>query len=133
MRSQSNQKEQAEDSFYPKGIEVMLRETIRKSHPENVDNPMIAHQDYEVRQSGRVLELQNKDLWIRPTDLCWHFPIFVTFRKVPVKHYRGRSIAILEARDEAKKHKTRKKHKAGSNTQGYDLAVTILLAMKSST
>ena len=34
---------------------------------------MIALQDYEVRQSGRVLELQNKDLWIRPTDLSWNF------------------------------------------------------------
>ena len=47
------------DSSYPKGIEVMLRETARKSSPENVDNPMTAPRDCEVRQSGRVLELQN--------------------------------------------------------------------------
>ena len=77
--------EQAEDSSYPKGIEVMLRETARKSYPENVDNPMIAPRDYEVRQSGRVLELKNKDLWIRPTDLSWHFPILVTIRELPFK------------------------------------------------
>ena len=65
----SNQKEQAEDSSYSKSIDVILRETARKNYPENVDSPMIAPRDHEVRQSGRVLELQNKDLWIRPTDL----------------------------------------------------------------
>ena len=68
-RTQSNPKEQAEDSSYLKSIEVMLGETALKRYPENVDNPMIAQRDYEVRQSGRVLELQNQDLWIRPTDL----------------------------------------------------------------
>ena len=41
-------KEQAEDSSYPKGSEVMLRDTFRKSYPENVDNPMTASRDYEV-------------------------------------------------------------------------------------
>ena len=66
---QSKDKEQAEDSCYPKGIEVMLRETARKSWPENVNTPMIAARDYAVRYSGQVLEFQNKDLWIRPTDL----------------------------------------------------------------
>ena len=52
-------------------MEVMLGETARKGYPdpENVDNPMIAPQDYDVHQSGRVLELQNRDLCIRPTDL----------------------------------------------------------------
>ena len=74
-------KEQAEDSSYPKGIEVLPSETARKGYPdpENVDNPMIVPQDYDARQSGRVLELQNRDLWIRPTDLSWHFPILVSF------------------------------------------------------
>ena len=55
----SEKKEQAEDSSYPKGIEVMLRETARKSYPdpENIGNPMIAPQDYDIHHSGRVLEL----------------------------------------------------------------------------
>ena len=119
----NNQKEQAEDSSYPKSIDIMLRETARKSYPENVDSPMIAPRDYEVRQSGRALELQNRDYWIRPTDLSWHYPIVVTIRAVPFKKYRGRSIAILEARDEAKKQKTQKN----------SLRVTSLLAVKSST
>ena len=49
----------------------MLGETARKSYPdkENIRNPMIACLDCEVRQHGRALDLQNRDLWIRPTDL----------------------------------------------------------------
>ena len=54
-RTQSNHKKHAEDSSYPKGIEVMLRETARKSYPENDDNPMLAPRDHDVRQSGRAL------------------------------------------------------------------------------
>ena len=72
---------------------------------------MIAPQDHEVRQSGRGLELQNRDLWIRPTDLSWHFPILVTIRELPFRNYHGRSLAKLEARDEAKKQKTLKNRK----------------------
>ena len=85
--TQNNKKEQAEDSSYTKGIEGMLRETARKSYPdrENIDSPMMAPQDYEVRQSRRVLELQNSDFWIRPTDLSWHSPILVTIRELPFK------------------------------------------------
>ena len=107
-RTQSKEKEQAEDSSYPKGIEVLLRETARKDYPdpENVDNPKIAPQDYDARQSRRVLELQNRSLWIRPTDLSWHLPILVTIREMPFRNHRGRALAKLEARDEAKKQKT---------------------------
>ena len=65
-RTQSNEKEQAEDSSYPKSIEVLMREAARKGYPdtENLDNPMIGPQDYDARQCGRVLELQNRDLRI---------------------------------------------------------------------
>ena len=38
-RTQSKEKELVEDSSHPKGIEDMLRETARKSYPENVDKP----------------------------------------------------------------------------------------------
>ena len=50
-RTQSEQKEQAEDSSYPEGIEVLLMEAARKSHPdsENPDNPMIAPRDHGNR------------------------------------------------------------------------------------
>ena len=64
-RRQSKEKEQSVDSSYPKGIEVLLRETARKGYPdpENVDNPvLVAPHDYIVRPSGRVVELQNRSL-----------------------------------------------------------------------
>ena len=49
------------------------------------------------------------------------------------KNVRRRSIANLEVRDETKKQKTQKNKKVRSNTQGYDLAVAFLLAIRSST
>ena len=49
---------------------------------EDVDNPNIAPQDYDVRQSERVWEFQNRDFWIRPTDLSLHFPNLVTIREM---------------------------------------------------
>ena len=65
-RTQGNEKDacstsQGEDSSYPTGIEVLLTGTARKGYPdpENDDNPKIAPQDYDARQSRRVLELQN--------------------------------------------------------------------------
>ena len=70
---------------------------------------MIAPQDYDVRQSGRGLKLQHRDLWLRPTDLSWHFPTLVTSREMPFKNYRARSPAKLKVREdkieEAKKQK----------------------------
>ena len=50
-RTQSEQKEQVEDSPYPKGIEVLLMEAAGKSYPdpENPDNPMIAPRVYGNR------------------------------------------------------------------------------------
>ena len=106
-RRQGIEKRQGEDSSDPKGVEVLLRETVRKGYPvpEDVDNPMIAHRDYNVlRQSERVLEFQNRDLWIRPTDLSWHFPI----KKLPLKvtreveSQRGQDRGTQEAEDSEK-------------------------------
>ena len=104
--------EQAEDWSHPKGVEVLLRQAARKvsSDPENVDNPMITPHDNEVRQSGRFLVLQKRDLWIRPADLSWQFPIPVTFREMLFRKYRGRSSDELKAKEdkieEANKQKT---------------------------
>ena len=44
------------------------------------------HHETEVRQSVRVLVLQNKDRWIRPTDLSWPFPVLVTIRELPFRN-----------------------------------------------
>ena len=110
-----NEKRQGEDSSYSTIIEVLLRVTARKGNPGSqvVDNPMVAPQDYEVRQSARVLEFQIRDLWIRQTDLSWHFPFLVTFRELPFRNYRGRAPEKLKVREdkfeETKKQKTLKK------------------------
>ena len=81
MSEQGNEKNLKENIPLPRGI---VRATAQRMFPESdVDNPMIALQDYDVCQSGRVLELQNGDLWIRPTDLSWHFSILVTLREEP--------------------------------------------------
>ena len=57
------------------GFEIQLRVAAQWGFTEDATDPMVAPQDCDVRQSGRVLELQNSDLWLRPTDLSWHFPI----------------------------------------------------------
>ena len=81
--------------------------------PESdVDNSTIAPQDNDVRQSGRVLEFQNRDLRIQPTDLSWHFTINATLREEPFKNYRAKSSAKLKTKEdkieEAKKQKTQR-------------------------
>ena len=58
-RTQSKEEEQAEDSSYPKGLDILLKETTFQT-PRTSKNPQIAPQDYDVRQSERVLEFQNE-------------------------------------------------------------------------
>ena len=60
---------------------------------------MVAPQDYDVHQSVRVLELQNSDLRLRPTDLSWHFPIFMTIREESFKNYRSRKDEKCKAKE----------------------------------
>ena len=62
--NKANENRRGEDSSCSKGIEFFVRETAKNGYPDpqNVDNPMSAPHDYDVRQSGRVLELQNRDL-----------------------------------------------------------------------
>ena len=73
---------------------------------------MNAPPDYDVCQSGRVLDLQNRDLWLRPTELFWHFPILMTIREEPFKNRHSRSSAKLKTMEdkieEAKKQKTQR-------------------------
>ena len=69
--TQGNEKRKGEGSSYPKSIEVLLRKQLKGSHPdpEEVDNPMITPQIYDVRQSGRVLELQ-KQIFGHNQQIC---------------------------------------------------------------
>ena len=57
-------------------------------------------------------------------------PILVPVRELSFKLYSGRSLAKLDARAEAKKQKNQK-NKMSYQTQGYDVAVAFLLAMRS--
>ena len=73
---------------------------------------MVAPPDYHIRQSGRVLELQNRDLWLRPTDMSWHLPILMIIREEPFKNDRSRISEKWKAKEdkieEAKKHKIKR-------------------------
>ena len=73
------------------GIEIQLRMAAQRCFTEDATDPMVAPQDCDVRQSGRVLELENSDLWLRPTDLSWHFTILMTIREEPFKNYHSRT------------------------------------------
>ena len=89
------------DSPRGKGTEEISRET------EDATDPMLAPQGYDVRQPGRVLELQN-----RPTDLSWHFPILMTIREEPFKNYRSRTDEQWKAKeDKAEEFKRQKMQK----------------------
>ena len=96
-QTDDNEEKQTEDNSRLRGSESQLRAAAQRGYPnpEDAEDPMIAPQDYDVRQSGRVLELQNRDLWIRPTELSWHFPTLVTIREAPFRNLRGRPPAKL--------------------------------------
>ena len=81
--------------------EVKIFRASEKSYRDQEDatDPLVAPQDCEVRQSGRVLELQHSDLWLRPTDLSWHFPVLMTIREEPSKNYRSRTNEKWKAKE----------------------------------
>ena len=49
-----------------RGVEGLPRAAAQRSNPtpEDAEDPTMAPQDYEIRQSGRVTELQIRDLWL---------------------------------------------------------------------
>ena len=73
MRANRRQKKEkgTEDISRERGVEIQLKAAAQRSYPEDATDPMVAPQDYDIRQSGRILELQNRDLWLRPTDMSW--------------------------------------------------------------
>ena len=108
-----NRKEKrTEDISCERRVKIQLWASAQRCWPKDATDPMVAPQDYDVRQSGRVLELQNSDLWSRPTDLSWHFPILMTIREKPFKNYRSRTSEKWKAKEdkteEFKKQKMQK-------------------------
>ena len=90
LREQGNEKKQMEDNSCLRGVESQLWATARRIYPksEYADNPMVAPPENDVRQSGRVLELQNRNLWMRLGDLSWHFSSLMTIREEPFQKFR---------------------------------------------
>ena len=94
-----------------------LRAAAQRAYRDQEDatDPMVAPEDYDVRQSGRVLELQNSDIWLRPTDLSWHVPILITIREEPFKNYLSRTSEKWKAKED-------KKQKMQKNDDGHSCA-----------
>ena len=69
----------------------------QRGFAEDATDPMVTPHDYDVGQSGRVLELQNSDLWLRPTDLSVHLLILMTIREEPFKNQdlHDSSVALM--------------------------------------
>ena len=104
-----------EDVSRKRGVEAQLRATSQRAYPDQEDatDPMVAPQDYDV-QCGRVLELPNSDLWLRPTDLSWHFPIFMTFREESFKRNLSRTKEKWKVKEnKAEEFKKQKMQKHG--------------------
>ena len=55
-------------------------------NPQDAEDPMVAPPENEIRPSGRVLELQNKGLWLRYHKICpGIFPSSLPFVKKLVR------------------------------------------------
>ena len=87
-RTDYPERKRTEDISRDRGIESQLRAAAQRAHrdQEDAEDTMVAPQEYDIRQSGRVLELHNRDLWLRPTDMSWHLPILMTTREEPFKN-----------------------------------------------
>ena len=100
---------QTEDNSRERGVECQLRAAAQRCYSEDAEDPMVALPDHDIRQSGRVLEVQNRDLWLRPTDTSGHLPILMTIREDPFKNCRSRTSEKWKAKEdnvkEAKKQK----------------------------
>ena len=85
--------ERTEDNSRERGVESQLRAAAQRGYPEEATDQMVAPQDYDIRQSGRVF-------WLRPTDMSWHFPILMTIREEPFKNYRSSTSEKWKAKED---------------------------------
>ena len=61
-RTDDKKEKQTEDNSRGRGVESQLRAAAQRGYREDAEDPMVAPPDYDIRQSGRVLKLQNRDL-----------------------------------------------------------------------
>ena len=110
-RVKGNEKRPNEDSSYAKGVEILLREIAKRVCPdlEEMDDPMVALQDHDIRQFVPGAPEQGSGCC---QQTCHGTSLFLLlFREMPFKNYRGRSAEKQKTRDkleEAKKQKTLK-------------------------
>ena len=115
LREQTDDKKekQTEDNSRERGVESQLKAAAQRGYPEDVEDPMVAPPDSDIHQSGRVLELQNKDFWLRRTDVSWHLPIHMTIREEPFKNdLQGHP---KNGRPRSKKPRSRRSREAMTN------------------
>ena len=67
-RMQNYEKREDASIPFPEGLEILLKETAKRNRPtsEAAGCPENAPRDYDIRQSERVLEFQNRNFWMRP-------------------------------------------------------------------
>ena len=80
---------------------------------------MVAPPDYDIRQSGRLLELQDRDIWLRPTDLSWHFLVLMTIREKPFKNYCSRTSEKWKAKEDKTEEFKNQKMQKNDDGQSY--------------
>ena len=122
---QTTQKEKrTEDISRERGIEAQLSATAQRAYRDQEDatDHMVAPQDLDVHLSVRVLELQNRDLWLRPTDMPSHFPILMTIREESFKNYRSRTDKKWKVKEnKAEEFKKQKMQKNDDQGPGHPL------------
>ena len=100
-----------------RGVKGQPRAAAQRGYPnpEDAEDPMMAPPDNEIRQSGRVLELQNRDLWLRPTDISLHLSILITIREEPCKNYRSKTSGDWKAKEDKIEEVKKKQTKEGDD------------------
>ena len=102
-----------EDDFSrERGIESQLGAAAQRAYRDQEDatDPMVAPQDYDVRQSGKVLEPKTV---ISGCDqqFSWHFPVLMTTREEPFKNYRSRTSEKWKAKEDKAEEFRKQKQK----------------------
>ena len=103
----------------------LLRELMEQSPPnpsrpvptaEELQDPYRAPRDFDVKQSVRVLHMDNKDFWFRENDTDWHLPILVTLREATRKNWRQMG-GQREINQQLKKPETQGEHGSQYHTR----------------
>ena len=103
---------QTEDNSRERGVEKQLKAAAQRGYPWRPKIPWWHLQIMTSANLGDSWSLQNRDLWLRPTDMSWHLPILITIREEPFKNCRSRTSEKWKVKEdkieEAKKQKVKR-------------------------